>query len=52
MMEHLYGHSPKVDVDSHTDLTTTTRDTTLSTINTVVVGNNRGLGSRGVVGRH
>ena len=42
--------SPKVDVDSHTDLTTTTRDTTLSRINTVVVGNNRGLGSRGVVG--
>ena len=42
--------SPKVDVDSHTDLTTTTRDTTLSRINTVVVGTNRGLGSRGVVG--
>ena len=42
--------SPKVDVDSHTDLTTNTRDTTLSRINTVVVGTNRGLGSRGVVG--
>ena len=42
--------SPKVGVDSHTDLTTTTRDTTLSRINTVVVGTNRGLGSRGVVG--
>jgi len=42
--------SPKVDVDSHTDLTTTTRDTTLSRINTVVVGTSRGLGSRGVVG--
>ena len=42
--------SPKVDVDSHTDLTTTTRDTTLSRINTVVVGAARGLGSRGVVG--
>ena len=42
--------SPKVDVDSHTDLTTTTRDTTLSRINTVVVGTARGLGSRGVVG--
>jgi len=37
-------------VDSHTDLTTTTRDTTLSRINTVVVGTTRGLGSRGVVG--
>ena len=42
--------SPKVGVDSHTDLTTTTRDTTLSRINTVVVGAARGLGSRGVVG--
>ena len=42
--------SPKVGVDSHTDLTTTTRDTTLSRINTVVVGTARGLGLRGVVG--
>ena len=41
--------SRTVDVDSHTDLTTTTRDTTLSRINTVVVGTTRGLGSRGVV---
>ena len=42
--------SPKVGVDSHTDLTTTTRDSTLSRINTVVVGTARGVGSRGVVG--
>ena len=33
--------TPKVGVDSHTDLTTSTRDLTLSRINTVVVGTNR-----------
>ena len=33
--------TPKVGVDSHTDLTTSTRDLTLSRINTVVVGSNR-----------
>ncbi len=30
--------TPKVDVESHTDLTTTTRDTTLTRINNVIVG--------------
>ena len=33
--------TPKVGVDSHTDLTNTTRDLTLSRINTVVIGTNR-----------